>query len=170
MAQQHITHIKDYVQDYVLARNLKTILENSRPRKNWLCEFMKRNKISLKKANLISAAHKSKTSNPFWINGFYDLIKEYVVDPELFPAQVCNTDESSFPTDPAKAKVIAPKEKVTNKLICRTGRENITTPTLSSAAGRVLNPLIIFSLNFQSNWRGKQLLKNLCYGISKKGG
>lgn len=130
---------------------------------------MKRNKISLKKANLISAAHKSKTSNPFWINGFYDLIKEYVVDPGLFPAQVCNTDKSSFPTGPAKAKAIAPKEKVTNKLICRAGGENITTPTLSSAAGRVLNPLIIFSLNFRSNWRGKQLLKNLCYGISKKG-
>ena len=69
---------------------------------------MKRNKISLKKANLISAAHKSKTSNPFWINGFYDLIKEYVVDPGLFPAQVCNTDKSSFPTGPAKAKAIAP--------------------------------------------------------------
>ena len=76
---------------------------------------------------------------------------------------------SGFPTEPVKAKVIAPKGTVTNKLTYGAGRENITL-AVSSAADRVLNPLIIFSGgNFQSNWRGKQLLKNLCYGISKTG-
>ena len=45
-----VTHaIKDYVQDYVLARNLKTTFKDNRPGKNWLCEFMERQKLSLKR-------------------------------------------------------------------------------------------------------------------------
>ena len=48
-----------------------------------------------------------------------------------------NPDKSGFPTDSVKAKVIAPKGKVTNKLTCGVGRENITTLAVSNAAGRV---------------------------------
>ena len=115
------THtIKDSVQDYVVARNLKTTFKNNRPGKNWLREFMKRNKISLKKANLTSAARKSTKNNLFLINGFYDLIKEYIEDAGLMPTQVWIADESGFPIDPVKAKVIAPKGKAVkvNKRSC----------------------------------------------------
>ena len=118
---------------------------------------------------MISAALKSARSNLFSLNGFYDLIKEYIENAGLLPTQVWNVDESSFPTDPVKAKVIAPRGKVVKKGTYGAGRENITTLAVSSAAGRVLDPLIIFSgVNFQSNWRGRKPLKNLCYGISKK--
>ena len=143
------THtIKDYAHNYVAAHDLKTTFKNNRPGKNWLCEFMKRNKLSLKRVNLISAARKS-TSHLFLINDLYDLIKEYIEDAGLLPTQVWNADESGRPTDPVKAREIAPKGKVVNKLTYGAGRENITKLAVSSAAGRGLDPLIIFSgVNF----------------------
>ena len=80
-------HIKDYVQCYIVACNLKTTFKNNRPGKNWFGEFMKRNKLRLKKKkmNFISASYKSRTSNPFLINVFYDLIKQYIEDTGLLP-------------------------------------------------------------------------------------
>ena len=126
--------------------------------------------MSLKKANMICAARKSATSNPFIIYDFYDTIEKIVEEKGLTPKQVWNCDESGFPTDPSKAKIIAPKGQIGNKLTWGAGRENFSTLAACSATGRVLDPLIIFSgINFQSTWRGKEALPNTCYGVSKNG-
>ena len=50
--------IKDYVQYYIAANNLKTTLKNNRPGKNWLRKLLRHKNLSFKKANLISAARK----------------------------------------------------------------------------------------------------------------
>ena len=48
--------------------------------------------------------------------------------------------------------------------------ENITTLAVSSASGKVLDQLIVFSgKNMQGAWKGSKPLPNLYYGISENG-
>ena len=105
---------------------------------------MSRNGLSLKKANMISAARKSMIANPFKIYDFYETIEKIIKDKNLQPHQIWNCDESGFPTDPQKCKVVGVKGKQRYKVTCDAGRENITTLAVCSAASRALDPLIIF--------------------------
>ena len=50
------SQLKDTVQNYVTANNIHTPLTNNRPSKDWLQNFMRRNKLSIKKANIIISA------------------------------------------------------------------------------------------------------------------
>ena len=164
------SQIKDMVKDYVLLHNLKTPFKEGRPGKDWLCGFMDRNHLSMKKANMISSARKSSTSNPFIIYDFYDVLEKVVEEKKLEPHQIWNCDESGFPTDPQKCKVVSVKGEVAYKVTCGAGRENTTTLAVCSAAGRVLDPLIVFSgKNLQSSWGGDKALPNTYYGISENG-
>ncbi|XP_057302768.1 uncharacterized protein LOC130636936 [Hydractinia symbiolongicarpus] len=86
-----------------------------------------------KKANMICAARKSVTSNPFIIYDFYDTIEKLFNEKQYTLAQVWNCDEWGFLTDPSRAKVIGPKGKVANKLIWGEGHENISTLAACSA-------------------------------------
>ena len=131
---------------------------------------MSRNNLSTKKANMLSAARKSSTSNPFIVNDFYDVIEKHISDENLKPEQVWNLDESGFPTDPSRSKVISPRGEVGYKITWAAGPENISTLAAVNAAGRVLDPLIIFAgKNFQSTWKGEEALPNTMYGISSNG-
>ena len=67
--------IKEIVQEYVESNKLRTPFKNNGPGKKWVKSFMKRNRMSLKKANIISSARKSATSNPFIVFGFYDTLE-----------------------------------------------------------------------------------------------
>ena len=46
---------------------------------------MKRNRISLKKANMISSAQKSANSNSFIVFGFYDTLEKVMSENNFFP-------------------------------------------------------------------------------------
>ena len=46
---------------------------------------MKRNRISLKKANMISSARKSANSNSFIVFGFYDTLEKVMSENNFFP-------------------------------------------------------------------------------------
>ena len=51
--------------------------KDGRPGLVWMKNFMKRNRLSHnKKAEMISCARKSNTSNPFIIYDFYDLLEK----------------------------------------------------------------------------------------------
>ena len=52
------SQLKDIVQNYVMANNIHTPFTNNRPGKDWARNFMRRNKLSTKKANIISSARK----------------------------------------------------------------------------------------------------------------
>ena len=157
--------IKDMVKDFVTAHQLKTPFKNDRPGKDWLKGFMDRNNLSLKKANMISAARKSATCNPFIINDFYDTIEKIIADKDLRPEQIWNCDD-----DPQKCKVISVRGETAYKVTCGAGRENITTLAVVNAAGRALDPLIIFpGKNLQSTWRGDNPLPEMFYGVSENG-
>ena len=80
--------MKDLVCDYTKIHQLKTPFKDGRPGKNWLRKFMERNKLSMKKANMISAARISATCNPFIIYDFYDTIEGLMTDKQYSAEQV----------------------------------------------------------------------------------
>ena len=86
---------------------------------------MRRNKLSTKRANIISSAQKSSISNLFLIFGFYDVI-EQIITKKLGPLQIWNADETGFPMDPQKSKVIAPVDEVGFTTTVGAGQENTT--------------------------------------------
>ena len=166
-----ITELVSIVSDYVHKNSIETPFSDGRPGIDWLKAFMKRNGLSLKKAEMISAARKSATSDPFVIYDFYDLLEELLQKHRFEPDQIWNCDESGFPTDPQKCRVVGSKGKSAYKITCGAGRENITTLAVCSAAGQVLDPLVIFSgKNFQqSTWKGDKALPETYYGLSESG-
>ena len=99
---------------------------------------MKCNRMSLKKSNTISSAWKSAASNPFIVFGFYDTLEKVMSEKQFLSLQIWNLDESGFPTDPGRCKVIAPKGKVANKITSGAGHENITVLAACNASGRLL--------------------------------
>ena len=164
------SQLKYIVQNYVTANNIHTPFTNNRPGKNWVRNFMRRNKLSTKKANIINSARKSSTSNPFLIYDFYDVIEEIITTKKLGPSQIWNADETGFPMDPQKWKVIAPVGEVGLTATGGAGRENTTVLGVCNGAGRVLDPLIIFQdKNLQSTWPGNKGLPKTFYGVSEKG-
>ena len=66
------------------------------------------------------------------IYNFYDkLAALFDANPDLNPGNIWNCNESGFPTDPGKSKVIAPRNKLGFKLSYGAHRENITTLAVS---------------------------------------
>ena len=120
---------------------------------------------------MICISRKSNTTNRFVIYNFYDKPATiFDANPDLNPDNTWNFDESVFPTDPGKSKVIAPRNKPGFKLSYGACRENITTFAVCNATGNVLDPLIIFQgKNFQSLWRGDMALPNTFYGVTVNG-
>lgn len=162
--------VKNLVKDFVVSNKLKTPFKDGRPGKDWFKKFLSRQKLSTKKATMISAARKAATANPFIIYDFYEVIDKVITENNLSPKQIWNCDESGFPTDPSKYKVVAPIGKAGWKTTCGAGRENITVLATCSASGRALDPLILFSgKNFQSTWKGSAALPQTMYGVSDNG-
>ena len=129
--------------------------------------FMQRNKISLKKANLNRAARKSATANPFIIFDFYKCIDKIIKEKNLQPEQIWNCDKSGFRSDPQKCKVVSIRGQTAYKVTCGGGRDNTSTLAVCNAAGKVLDPLVIFAgKNLQNTWRVTNALPDTFYGIS----
>ena len=132
--------------------------------------FMKRNKLSLKKASMICISRKTNTANTIVIYDFHDkLATIFDFNPDLNLGSIWFCNESRFLTDLGKSKVIVPRKKHGFKLSYSAHRENITTLVVCNAAGN-LDPLIIFQgKNFPSSWRGDMTLPNTFYGGTVNG-
>ena len=137
----------------------------------WLHNFMKRNELSRRKAEMISTARKSNTANPFIIFDFFEqLATIFKENPDLDASRIYNCDESGFPTYQTRGKVIAGKGQRGLKLSFGARRENITVLGICSASGVALDPLfIIKGKNIMSSWYGDMALPNTCYGKSTNG-
>ena len=62
--------------NYVVIKNLEAIqFNNQRPGLTWIKNFMARNKLTHKKAEMISSAQKSNMSNPFLIYDSYNQLE-----------------------------------------------------------------------------------------------
>ena len=165
-----INEVKKLVQEYVKDHNISTPFTNNMPGKAWFNGFMSRNKISLKKANLICSVRKSVTANPFIIYDFYDKLETIVKENNFTAEQIWNCDESGFPSDPQKCKVVSGRGKVAYKITCGVRRDNTTVLAVCNAAGKALDPLIVFTgKSFQRTWRGANALPNMYYSVSEIG-
>ena len=61
------------VHDYIIINKLETSqFKDPRPALTWIKNFIKRNKLTHKKAEMISSARKSNTANLFIIYNFFD--------------------------------------------------------------------------------------------------
>ena len=159
------------IRDYVTINNLKTQFKDQSPGPLFVSGFMKRNNLSLKKGSMMCLARKANAGNPFIIYDMYDQLEAIKRRfPDLKPEGVFNCDESGFPVDPSRCRVVGPKGKECVKIRSGAGRENHTVLAVTSAAGEVCDPLIIFKgKNMQSSYRGKSALPNTFYGISENG-
>lgn len=92
------TQILDLVHDFVETNKIKNPFKNNRPGKDWLHAFMERNRLSMKKANMISTARLSAMANPFVIYDFYDTIEKIITEKN----QIWNCAHSGFPMDPSR--------------------------------------------------------------------
>ena len=93
------------------------------------------------------------TENPFVIYEFYETIDEIIKGKNFTVMQTWNTDESGFPVDPSKCKVITKPGETAYKVTPCPGRENVSVLAAVNADGRVLLLLIIYDgKNLQSTW------------------
>ena len=105
--------IRECVREYLRLNNkIKSPFKNNRPGRTWMKPFLNRNKLSRKKASMICVSRKSNTANPFVIYHFYEkLVEIFKSHPDLTEEPIWNCDESGFPVDPSKAKVVGPKNQ-----------------------------------------------------------
>ena len=65
------------VADYIKINGSKEDqLKDGTPWDKWFKNFMKRNKLSMKKEEMISTARKTNTPNPFCIYYFFDTLEK----------------------------------------------------------------------------------------------
>ena len=79
------------------------------PGPDWLDEFLKDEKLSLKEATKLSRERHNATRNPYIVCKFYDLLGEMVQKLGVAnrPDLLWNCDESGMPHKPKKWKVIS---------------------------------------------------------------
>ena len=120
---------------------------------------------------MISSVRKSVTGNPFIVYNFFDIIENIINKHNIPPSNIWNCNESGFPRDPSKCRVINVKGEVAYKVTCGSGWETTTTTlAVASTSGHVLDLLIIVTgKNFQSTWKGSNALPNTFYAISESG-
>lgn len=167
-----LEELKVIVFYYLEANELGHVFDDKKPGDDWANNFMRRHKLSLKKAGLMQIARKNVTSDPFVIYEFYSLLERTVNQLGIAnrPECIWNLDESGFPSDPSRWKTIGPVGCKTVRVSCGSNRENTTVLAVCCANGEALDPLIVFrGKNIMSNWRGDEVLPKTYYAVSESG-
>ena len=160
------------VADYIKMNGIKTDqVKDGKFEDKWFKNFMKHNKLSLKSAEMIWTAQKANTSNQFIIYDFFhQLEKVFQEYPELDKNKIYNCDESGFPIDQTRGRVVSVKWQPALKLFFGARRENITVLAVCNASSIACDPFIIFKgKNFMTSWFGENALPNTYYGHLENG-
>ena len=158
-----ISDIREIVRDYVLANDhgrAKKVFDykgvKGCPGPNWVSNFIRKNKLSLKEATKLCTARHNATKNPFIVNHWFDILEKTVDDLGIRERLdlIWNADESGLPHEPKKCKVVSGKGQKTLQIVTGSDRDNTTVLAAVSASGVALPPLIIFQAKqVQSTWR-----------------
>ena len=155
--------VRDLVRQYVLSNDIvaaKKVFKykgvEGTPGTDWLRQFLKDQRLSLKDATKLSKERHNATRNPYIIYKFYDMLENLIEKlgiadrPDLF----WNADETGLPHEPRKCKVIAEKGRKTLEVVPGSDRENTTVLAACAASGMVAPPLIVYSgQQVQLAWR-----------------
>lgn len=147
--------VLDIVQEYVKRNNIKTPFKNQRPGEDWWLGFKSRHNLSIKKPEPLEHARRLQGADPFVVYGFYDLLEHEIKSLGIVgrPDLIYNCDETSFPHDPSKTKVVTGTGNLCHRVTAGSGRENTSVLACVNAAGRKLPPLIIFrAKNLWDQW------------------
>ena len=115
------------VADYIKINGIKADeFKDGKPGDKWFKNFMKRNKLSSKKAEMISTVRRANTWNPFIMYDFFDQLEKVFQEyPELNENKIYNCDESGFSTDQTRCRVVSVMRQPALKLSFAERREKL---------------------------------------------
>ncbi|GFO48476.1 Jerky protein [Plakobranchus ocellatus] len=121
--------IKDVVQEFVTKNKMQTPFKDVCPGYDWLQNFLKRYpEIVQRKTEQFSNA-RARAEDPEVLTHWFQLLDDVLVQAGIkdMPAQIFNTDETGFVTDPKADIVLAARgSKRVNQSIGGSGRKQVT--------------------------------------------
>ncbi|KAF6199365.1 hypothetical protein GE061_007391 [Apolygus lucorum] len=140
----------EVVGEFVNSNKLKTPFKDGLPGDDFYQGFSRRHNLSLQKPQAVEVKRK-KAVDPFIMDQYFNFLK--TITDGLPPSQIYNVDETSFCSDPQRAKVVGEKNTPSHRATSGPGRENTTVLIGGSAAGEKLPPLVIFKgKNIWDSW------------------
>lgn len=148
-----LAEMRSLVAEYIKENNVPNQFKENYPGTEWAHRFMKRHKLRLKKGTSMQMDRKERTSDPFIIYSFYDVIEKEVQNLQLQdkPGHIYNLDETSFPLHSTKTHTLGVIGQQTVRVTASSGRQNITVLATICADGSALPPCIVF--------KGKRLMQ-----------
>ena len=126
------------------------------PGPDWMRNFLKCNKLSLKQATKLSIVRHNATRNPFIVYHFYEIVAKALDDLEIGdrPDLIWNADETGLPHEPKKCNAVSQKGQKTLQIVTGADRENVMVLAACSGSGKVLPPMIVNQgQHVQSTWQ-----------------
>lgn len=125
------------------------------PEGNWIDRFLQRHRDELQTHwSRPLDTQRARSLNPAAVSGWFDLVKEFIADPEIRKEDVYGMDESGFPLgDQGRERVIG---RAGTKVQHKQGggdKENVTVIVTICGDGTTLKPTIIMKgKNIQKKW------------------
>ncbi|GFN78575.1 tigger transposable element-derived protein 1-like [Plakobranchus ocellatus] len=148
---------QEVVGEYLEALDRETPFVHGVPGPDWLDGFLKRHQdLSCRLPEQMKVSRQKSSANKTIYDAWFSLLKKTLTDHNLLnkPERVYNVDESGFPLDPKRLKVITQKG-IQNlfRLIGGSGRETITVQGCARTDGVMLPPYILYAAkNLRVKW------------------
>lgn len=163
----------EVVGEFITATGKESPFVDGIPGEDWLESFMKRHpELSTRLPEQLKSVRAKTAANKDTVSNWFKFLKETLVDNDLLdkPERIYNVDESGFPLDPKRLKVISQKGiPHLFRVIGGSGRENITVQGCGRADGVMLPPYVLYSAkNLRLSWT-EGGPENAKYNVSEKG-
>ena len=162
------------VGEYIRATGRENPFTEDLPGYDWLDGFMKRHKkeLTVRQPEQLKVTTVRSSANQVIFNAWFELLHTTLIENDLLdkPERIYNVDESGFPLDPKRLKVIAEKgAQNLFRIIGGSGRENITVQGCAKADGLMLPPYVLYAAkNLCGKWT-EDGPEGARYNVSEKG-
>lgn len=142
--EETINIVAEFVQD----QGLSNCFTDGVPGEDWIIGFMKRHPtLTLRKPEQLKKTRLKAITNQEVLKDFFHLFRTLCVENNIFndPSRIYNVDESGFPLDASRTKVLCEKGiRQLFNVIGGSGREQITVNGCCSADGKMLPPYVVY--------------------------